>query len=115
MGSNGDLGKEIEELQVLESHIQNFLIQKQSIQMEVNEMDNALEEIKNSDGEVYKMVSGIMIKTEKVKIKKELEERKKSAQMKVNAIEKQEEILNKSASELRSKVNQKMKKEDDRK
>lgn len=115
MGSNNDLGKEIEELQVLEGHIQNFLIQKQSIQMEVNEMDNALEEIKNSDGEVYKMVSGIMLKTEKVKLKKELDERKKSAQMKIDAIEKQEEILNKSATELRLEVNQKIKKEDDKK
>jgi chaperonin cofactor prefoldin len=36
--------KKIEELRILESQLQNFLIQKQSIQLEINEINNALEE-----------------------------------------------------------------------
>lgn len=82
--------KKIEELQHLESHLQNFLMQKQAVQIELNEIDNALREIKNSSDELYKMVSGVMIKSTKEKLNKELEEKKKIAEMKLASIEKEE-------------------------
>ena len=69
--------KKIEELQMIEAQLQSFLAQRQTIQVELNEIDNAIEELKNSDDEVYKVISGVMLKSNKSKLEKELEEKKK--------------------------------------
>ena len=98
---NSQDSKKIEELRVLENQLQGFLMQKQAIQMELNEIDNALGEIKDSDGEVYKVVSGVMLKSEKKKLEKELGEKKKIAEMKIEAIEKQEKFLEEKARKLK--------------
>jgi len=103
--------KKIEELQHLESHLQNFLMQKQAVQIELNEIDNALREIKNSSDELYKMVSGVMIKSTKEKLNKELEEKKKIAEMKLASIEKEEKNLEKSSLTLRKEILESKKKE----
>lgn len=103
-----ETSKKIEELQALESHMQGFLAQKQTIEMELSEIENAIGELKNSDENVYKIISGIMIKSAKDKIGKELEEEKKVLEMKVGALEKQESLLEKNASELREELNKAM-------
>ena len=92
------------ELQSLEGNLQNFLMQKQPFQMELNEINNAIEELKSSDGEVYKVISGIMLKSSKDKLVKELEEKKKISEMKIESIEKHEKLLEKNASELTKKI-----------
>jgi len=102
MGSNEN--KKIEELQILESHLQHILAQKQGIQVELNEVDNAISEIKNAGEEVYKVVAGIMLKSTAEKLNKELEERKKTLDSKMNAVAKQEKLLEDKASELRTEI-----------
>ena len=94
----------IQELQVLESNLQNFLAQRQTIQMEINEVENALEELKNYKDEIFKLVSGMLIKTEKEKILSELKEKKKMADTKMQAIEKQEKLVEKRAFELKKEI-----------
>lgn len=110
MDSN-ETNKRIEELQVLEGQLQNFLAQKQTVQIEINEIENALNELKSSGDEVYKVVSGIMLRSSKEKLNKELKEKKKMLESKVDSFEKQEKILGKNAKTLRdelsSKINQK--------
>jgi len=94
----------VEELQALESHLQGFLMQKQGLQIEMNQVDNALEELKKAGDEVYRVVSGIMIKSDKEKLGKELEEKKAVFDGKIKAMEKQEALLEKQALELRSEL-----------
>ena len=96
--------KKIGELQTLESNLQSFLAQRQSIQMEINEIENALEELKDYKDEIFKMVSGMLIKTKKEKIISELKEKKEITEKKVEAIEKQEKILEKGAAELKKEI-----------
>src|SRR3989344_8696615 len=84
------LSQNIEELQLLEQNFQGLLMQKQSSQLELNEIINALEELKISDDEVYKIPSGIMVKTKKLTVIKELEEKKKIIELRISSIEKQE-------------------------
>jgi len=105
MDLDKETNKKIEELQVLESHLQSFLAQKQGIQIELNEICNAIEELKNCDEEVYKIISGVMLKSTKEKLSNELEVKKKSLEMKINSLEKQEKLLDKNASDLRKEVN----------
>ncbi|MBU0466313.1 MAG: prefoldin subunit beta [Nanoarchaeota archaeon] len=104
MNPDLEINKKIEELQVLESHLQRILAQKQSVQIELNEIDNALEELKNSDEEAYKIVSGFMIKSTKDKLGNELKEKKKLFEMRMESVEKQEEIIEKNAEKLREEV-----------
>ena len=108
MEDHKDISKKIEELQNLEKSLQLFLSQKQEIQIGVNEVNNALEELKESGEEVYKMVSGIMIKTKKESLVSELEEKKKFFDMRVDAVEKQEQLLSEKATVLREEVTKEM-------
>lgn len=96
-----------EELRFLESQLQGILAQKQAVQMEINEVENALSEVKHSDEEVYKIVSGFMIRSEKKQVAHELEERKKLLEMKISAIEKQESLLQKNLEEMDANLDDK--------
>ena len=59
--------KNIQELQILEQNLQSIMMQKQAFQLELSEVENALEELKKSGDEVYKIVGQVMIKAKKAK------------------------------------------------
>ena len=67
--------EKLQELQVLEQNLQNVLMQKQTFQIELAETQGALEELEKSGEEVYKIIGQLMIKSEKAKMKIELEEK----------------------------------------
>jgi prefoldin beta subunit len=109
-----EMEKKIEEMQMLEGQLHGFMAQKQGAQIELNEIENALGEMKGSD-EVYKVVSGMMFKSTKDKLENELKEKMKVLEMKINSIEKQENILEKNSEELKKELNESMKAEADMK
>ena len=102
---------QIEELQILEQGFQNILMQKQTIQLEVNEISNAFEELKTADDEVYKVLGGIMIKADKQTLSKELAEKKKLLELRVSTIEKQEKIIDDKIQKLRQELTESFSKE----
>ena len=102
--NNEEISQKIKELQVLEQSFQIFVHQKQSVQVELNEIVNAFKEVKDSSGDVYKVLSGIMIKAEKISLLKELEERKKVVELKLDSFEKQEFKLNSKIQSLREEI-----------
>lgn len=102
--------EQIEELRILEANLDNLLAQKQSIQVELNELNNALEEVKKSSGEIYKVSMNIMLKSEKNSVIKELEEKKKIIEIKLNSIEKQESLLEPKAEKIRNEINEEIRK-----
>ncbi|MBX4196850.1 prefoldin subunit beta [Candidatus Pacearchaeota archaeon] len=102
--------QKIEELQLLEQNLQALLMQKQSHQMELNEILNALEELKHADDEVYRVLGGIMLRSDKKKLTSELEEKKKVLDLRVTSIEKQENLVNTQALTLRKEINSSMEK-----
>ncbi|MBX4212330.1 prefoldin subunit [Candidatus Pacearchaeota archaeon] len=104
--------KKIEELQLLEQNLQAFLMQKQNFQVELNEILNAQEELKHSDDEVYKILGGIMLRSNKKKLSSELEERKRVLDLRINSIEKQEKLLDDKAHALRSEISSAVEKKD---
>jgi len=101
---DSQLQEKIEVLRGLEMQLENLLMQRQTIQIELNESLNALEEVKKTKDDVFKILSGIMIKVDKEKALKELEEKKKIAEMKVNSFEKQEKLLSEKAEKLRKEI-----------
>lgn len=96
--------EKLQELQILEHNLQNILMQKQAFQLELNETLNALEEIKKTSDSIYKMVGSIMIKADKEKTLKELEEKKKILQIRNNSLDKQEQLLESKARELQEEL-----------
>lgn len=100
----------IEELQSLESGIQSLLMQKQNLQIELNESLNALSEVEKTNDEVYKILNGIMLKADKSKVLAELKEKKKLFELRVGSIEKQEKIFEEKAEKIRKQLNEEMNK-----
>jgi len=98
-----ETSKKIQELQLLEQNIQFLLHQKQTLQVELNEIANAEKEIKSSK-EVYKVLSGVMIKSDPETISKELEEKKKRSEMRIAPLEKQESLIKEKISKIREEI-----------
>ena len=111
MNLNSEISQKIQDLQVLEQNMQSFLMQKQSMQVEMNESLNALEELKKSSDEVYRILSGIMIKSDKKSIISDLEEKKKVLEIRISTIEKQERIIEDKISKLRSDITKSIEKD----
>ena len=102
--------KQIQELQILEHTLQNVLMQKQSFQLEFNETQNALDELSKTKGDVYKIIGGVMIKSNPADLTKELEEKKKVLQLRIQSIEKQESSLEEKANSIRKEVQEQINK-----
>jgi len=93
------------ELQAFQQQMQTVLIQKESLNIQNMEIDKALEElekVKNED--VFKAVGPILIKSEKEKLKKELEERKETTNLRLKSLQKQENRLKERLEETQKKL-----------
>lgn len=99
-----DINKSMQELQIYEQSLQSFLMQKQQIQMELNEITNALNEVSKSSGNVYRVLSGVMLKSDKLSITKDLEEKKKTLNLRVQALDKQESLVENKIENLRKDI-----------
>lgn len=108
-----DIDKEtqqkIKQLQIFEQNFQTILMQKQAFQMELTETENALSEIVQSKGEVYKMIGQIMIKTDKNKVESELKRKQELLSIRLKTLEKQELELTGKLEDLRTEIMKKVK------
>ena len=100
----------IQEMQITEQNLQIILMQKQAFQAEINEVEAALEEVKSSGEEIYRVVGQIMIKSKKNEITKELENKKNLLDLRMKSVNKQEELLEKKFAEIKNEVEKSMKK-----
>jgi len=96
--------EKLQELQLREQNLQNFLLQKQAFQIELNEVDSAIEETEKSKDDMYKIVGQVMIKAEKQETLKDLKEKKKILDMRIKAIENQEKILQSKLDSLKKEL-----------
>lgn len=97
--------KIIEEMQAVQYRIHVYLSQKQNLELKLQEIEMAMEELKGSkEGNAYKIVGPIMIKKEKENLIKELENKKNLLELRIKAYEKQIEKLNKRMKELQEKL-----------
>ncbi len=106
-----DTEEKISQIQTLEQNLQNFFIQRQNFQSKLVEIDNALEELKKSNDETYKIVGNIMIKGSREEFIKELESKKEIISLRIKNLEKQEEKIKEKASKLQNEVMELIKKE----
>lgn len=100
--------KSIQELQSYEQALQNIIMQKQSIQVELNEVNNAITELSNYKGEVFKILGGIMIKVDSEKTKKELNDNKNNILLHISSFEKQEKEILEKTNKIKKEINDSM-------
>ncbi len=111
MDISKDTEEKINQIQFLEQNLQNLFMQRQNFQSKLLEVDNALEELKKSNGETYKIVGNIMIKGSREEFIKELESKKEIINLRIKNLEKQEEKLKERASKIQNEVVETLKKE----
>jgi prefoldin beta subunit len=94
----------IQELTFIEQNLQNLLFEKQASNIELSEVESAFTQLNNSKDEVFKLLGNILVRYDKSKMFEELEEKKKILELRLNSLEKQEELLSKKLVDLRKEI-----------
>ncbi|HJX02651.1 MAG TPA: prefoldin subunit beta [Candidatus Bathyarchaeia archaeon] len=95
-------------LQQLQQTLQSIMAQKQQVELELSETNQASTEVEKltDDAVIYKATGSLMIKAEKTKIITELAERKDLLNTRVTILGKQEERVRSQLKELQTKLQQ---------
>ncbi len=95
----------LEQAQVYQQQIQGIITQKETMNMQLLEMKNALEELeKSKETEVYKLSGPVLIKAKKTEVEKDLKEKKEIIGVRVKTLEKSEARIKAKIEELRHKL-----------
>ncbi|HEX33045.1 MAG TPA: prefoldin subunit beta [Candidatus Aenigmarchaeota archaeon] len=78
-----------------EQQIQTLMLQKQNVQMQLAEVENALNELKSTKDDVYEIVGTIMVKKSKDELMSKLKDKQEILNLRLSRIEKQLDKLNK--------------------
>jgi prefoldin beta subunit len=87
-----NIQEKITRLQQLQNTMQQLVLQKQRLDLELNESERALKTLEDvpSDAKVYKSAGAILVEKRKDDVVKELEERKEFLEMRSKVLVKQE-------------------------
>ena len=102
--------QKISQLQMFEQSLQSFLGQKQQFQLQLVEVDSALNELSNTD-KAYKIIGNIMVESDKGELKSDLQSRKEMLELRIRTMEKQEAQVRDRAQKLQSEILTKINKE----
>jgi len=93
-------------LQQLQQTLQTVLAQKQQLELELTETEQALGEVEKTDETtpIYKSIGSLLVKAEKPKVTTELTERKELLNTRIGVLGKQEERLRTQAKELQTRL-----------
>ena len=93
-------------LQQLQQTLQGVLSQKQQLDMQLTEVEQAVGELEklNETSVIYKSIGALLVKSEKDKVTVELNERKELLKMRVEILSKQEERLRTQVKDLQEKL-----------
>jgi len=109
MKSEDNTQEKIEQLQLIEQNLQNFLMQKQGFQSQLLQIDNAMEELEKSHDKVtYKILGPLMIESNSDDVKNDLKSKKEVLDLRIKNIEKQENKLKEKAKKLQEEVMKKL-------
>ena len=100
--------EQLARLNQLQQNLQTIQIQKQQIEVELVEIDKALEELKkiNAEDTVYKTAGPVLIKANRDDVVKELEEKKELSNTRVMVLSKQETRVRENLKEIQTKIDE---------
>jgi len=95
-------------LQQLQQTRQTILAQKQQVELELTEIEQALGELQKTadDTVIYKAIGTLLVKAEKAKVTSDLSERKELLNTRATVLGKQEERLRSQLKDLQAKLQQ---------
>lgn len=95
-------------LQQLQQTLQTVLTQKQQLELELNEVEQALSELEKltDTAVIYKSIGSLLVKSEKANVTTELTERKDLLKTRIGILGKQEERLRSQVKDLQTKLQQ---------
>ena len=95
-------------LQQLQQTLQAVLTQKQQLEFELNEVDQALSELGKltDDATIYKSIGALLVKSQRATVTTELNERKELLNTRIGVLGKQEERLRSQVKDLQTKLQQ---------
>ena len=102
--------EKIQQLQMMEQNMQTLLIQKQKFQAQLLESENALNELKASKKEAFKIIGTIMVESDPKDLILDLESQKEVLGLRIKNIEKQESLIKEKESKLQSDIMKEIKK-----
>lgn len=93
-------------LQQLQQTLQSVLTQKQQLELELTETEQALAELAKMDDSaiIYKSIGSLLVKAEKPKVTTELTERKELLGTRIGVLGKQEERIRAQAKDLQTRL-----------
>ena len=109
-----DIQEKLSRMQQLQNMLQQLVVQKQRLELELSESDRALKTLEEtlSDAKVYKSAGAVLVERDKDSVVKELEERKEFLDMRSKVLVKQEtntrERLTQLQENLQKDINQQM-------
>ena len=109
-----DIQEKLSRMQQLQNMLQQLVIQKQRLELELSESERALKTLEDtpSDAKVYKSAGAVLVEKDKDIVVKELTERKEFLGLRSKVLEKQEtntrERLTKLQENLQKDINQQM-------
>jgi len=93
-------------LQQLQQTLQSVVAQKQQLELELSETEQALSELEKLDETaiIYKSIGSLLVKAEKAKVSIDLTERKELLNTRITVLGKQEERLRVQAKDLQTRL-----------
>jgi prefoldin beta subunit len=107
-GLSPQVQERLVKMQRLQQTLQSILAQKQQVEVESSETEQALGELQKmtDDAVIYKAMGTILVKTERTKMITELNERKDLLSTRVTVLGKQEERLRNQLKDIETQLRQ---------
>lgn len=100
--------EKLQELQFSEQNLQNILMQKQAFEIELNEVESAEEEVKNSNDEIFKITGQIMVKAKKEQLISDLNDKKRILNLRLKTLENQEKNIQEKVDKIKKEIDGKI-------
>ncbi len=97
------LQEKLQQAQRLQAELESIVAQRYQLEISLKEVEKSLEELAKIDENtpIYKSVGSILVKARgKEEVKKELEEKKDLLEIRIKALKKQQELLQKKYEEI---------------
>ncbi|NQU78559.1 prefoldin subunit beta [Candidatus Woesearchaeota archaeon] len=107
MAETKEVQEKINRLSMMEQSLQQFLAQKQTFQAQLIEAESAIEELQKTD-KAYKIIGNVMVLSDKDSMLDKLKTKKEITELRIKSLEKQEEKMRETTSELQSEVMKEM-------
>jgi len=98
-----EVGEMVRKFQQLQQQLQVLMFQKQNMQVQQAEVENALKEVNETkDKELYEIIGTVMIKRNRTELAKSLKEKKEMLGLRLSTLDKQINMLTEQAKEVQN-------------